>query len=303
MSALNSETTVIITTYNDRFEDLSTAVKSVVNQSVQPKQILIIDDGSDNDTSIKVATSEQEKTEIPITLLKKSNGGPSSARNYGLKNCNTQYVTFLDSDDEMLENNIEVKEKVLKLLDDSYFGVYGTYLKKPGGLHKYMDFDGIADTDLTGKEKGLPGGVHTYLFRTKYIVEIDGFDESLVHNEDFDLIIRLIKKGWKVKGNLGPGFIRNYREGSVSRNNMQLEQYENINRFLAKAELNAYFSNSELKERQKYNELNLARKLLKQTGMRKKGIIHLNKAFDCSRPRKLKEYIAFIFARSSKFLR
>lgn len=301
MSVINSETTVIITTYNDSIEELSTALKSVINQSVRPKSILIVDDGSSNGTSTKVVSLEHEKTEIPITLLKKNNGGPSSARNYGLKNCNTKYVTFLDSDDEMLENNIEVKERSLKLLSDNYFGVYGTYLKNPGGLHKYMDFDGIANTDLTGKDQGLPGGVPSYLFRTKYLVDIEGFDDDLVHNEDFDLIIRLIRKGLKVKGSLGPGFIRNYREESVSRNDMHLETYENINRFLDKAELNAYFSNSELAKRKCANEIRLGRKLLNQAGFRKQGLIHLNRAFDYAAPASWKQYFAYIAARVGRF--
>jgi len=302
MSILKSDTTVIITTYNDSVTDLRCALKSTVNQSLPPEQILVVDDGSDTNTAEKVVLTEQIASIVPITFLVKKNGGPSSARNYGLQRCSTSYVTFLDSDDEMLESNIQTKESCLSSLGDDYFGVYGTYIKNPGGLHEYIDLDGLLDTDLVEKTKGIPGSVHTYLFRTKYLTDIGGFDECLSNNEDFDLIIRLAKKGLKIKGSLGAGFIRNFRYGSVSRNSKYFETYTEVNKFLVKAEINNYFSKNELAERKKGNETWLGRKLLMKSGLRKQGLIHLNNGFDYSNPKSVNQYIAFILARSSRII-
>lgn len=302
MSILKSDTTIIITTYNDSVADLCCALKSTMNQSLPPKQILVVDDGSDTNTAEMVVLTEQTDSIVPITLLVKQNGGPSSARNYGLQHCSTMYVTFLDSDDEMLESNIETKESCLSSLGDDYFGVYGTYIKNPGGLHEYIDHDGLVDTDLVEKTKGIPGGVPTYLFRTKYLTDIGGFDEWLTNNEDFDLIIRLAKKRLKIKGNLGAGFIRNFRYGSVSRNNRYFETYIAVNKFLAKAEINEYFSRSELAARKKGNETWLGRKLLMKSGLRKQGLSHLNNGFDYSNPKGRRQYIAFILARGSRII-
>ncbi|MEC5210345.1 glycosyltransferase involved in cell wall biosynthesis [Psychrobacter sp. PL15] len=304
MSVLESDTTIIITTYNDSVADLRCALRSTISQSLLPKHILVVDDGSDTNTAEMVVLAEQTDSIVPITLLVKKNGGPSSARNYGLQHCSTMYVTFLDSDDEMLETNVATKESCLRSLGDDYLGVYGTYIKNPGGLHEYMNHDGLINADLVGKEKGIPGGVPTYLFRTKYLADIGGFDECLVHNEDFDLIIRLANNGLKTKGSLGAGFTRNYRYGSVSRNNRYFEAYENVNRFLDKAEINNYFSQSELAVRRSGNEINLGRKLLMQNGLRKQGLCYLNNAFDYANPKGLKQHLAFIVARSSRvFLR
>lgn len=302
MKIASSDATIIVTTYNDSVEDLSCALSSAASQSLTPKQILVVDDGSNNDTADLIVRKMQDRYDVPITLLKKQNGGPSSARNYGLRHCFTRYVTFLDSDDEMLGDNLEKKENCLSMLADDYFGVYGSYIKNPGGVHKYMEHDGLADPNLVGHNKGMPGGVHTYLFRTEYLTALNGFDEDLVHNEDFDLIIRLIKRSLKVKGSLGAGFIRNYRENSVSRNNKYFETYENINRFLAKAEENDYFSAQELAARKSGNELRLARQLLRQRSLRTQGLSHLNSAFDYSSPKGLKQYIAFILARGSRLV-
>lgn len=302
MTILNSDTTIIITTYNDSVADLRCALKSAIRQSLPPKQILVVDDGSDTDTAETVVLSEQIDSIVPITLLVKQNGGTSSARNYGLQHCSTTYVTFLDSDDEMLDSNIETKQNCLSLLGDDYFGVYGTRIQNPGGLCEYMDYDGLLDTDLVGKTNCIPGGVPTYLFHTKYLTDGGGFDEGLTNNEDYDLIIRLAKNNLKVKGNLGAGFIQNLREGSVSRNDRYFETYAAINNFLNKAEINHYFSKDELMERRKGNETRLGRKLLMKKGLRKQGLSHLNNAFDYSNPKSIRQYIAFTLARSSRMI-
>lgn len=302
MAKPNSDTTIIITTYKDSVADLRCALQSAIRQSLPPKQILVVDDGSNTDTAETVVLSEKIDSIVPITLLIKKNGGPSSARNYGLKHCSTTYVTFLDSDDEMLESNIETKQNCLSLLGDYYFGVYGTRIQNPGGLCEYMDYDGLLDTDLVGKTNCIPGGVPTYLFRTKYLNDIGGFDEQLTNNEDYDLIIRLAKMNLKTKGNLGAGFIQNLRYGSVSRNDKYFETYTAVNNFLDKAEINDFFSKGELIERRKGNETWLGHKLLMKSGLRKKGLSHLNRAFDYSNPKSIRQYVAFILARSSRMI-
>lgn len=292
-----SDTTVIVTTYNDSLSDLNCALSSVLKQTLLPREVIVVDDGSSNNTSEIVVQELCLQSPIPILLYRKENGGPSSARNYGLQYCSTEYVTFLDSDDEMLKNNIEIKEREIKKLNMSYFGVYGTHLKKSNIVHKYRNNDGFMDIDLIGKEDGLPGGVHTYLFRTCYLLDVGGFDETLVNNEDFDLVIRLIKKNLKAKGNFGPGFIKSYRYGSVSRNDQHINTYTNVQRFLKKAESNEYFSITELARRKAGSELWLGRRLLRKTGYRKQAIKHLNNAFDYSKPEGYKQYIAYLIAK------
>lgn len=71
MSILKSDTTVIITTYNDSVTDLRCALKSTINQSLPPEQILVVDDGSDTNTAEKVVLTEQIASIVPITLLVK----------------------------------------------------------------------------------------------------------------------------------------------------------------------------------------------------------------------------------------
>lgn len=283
MNKERSETAVVIPTYNNTFDDLYNAVTSVINQKLPVEEIIIVDDGSTNkvpDEIIKIITPSNDTR---IKLFKKKNEGPSSARNYGLKNCSSKYITFLDSDDQMLPDNILIKTNELKKTSTDYFGVYGTFIMMPeNSVQEHINFDGIPLIDDIDKKNGIPGGVHSYLFRKKHLEEIGGFDNSLINNEDYDLIIRLIKKNKKCKGNFGPGFIRNYREGSLSRNSQYFTIYKNTLRFLDKASKLNYFSKKEQNNRYANNEYSFSRHLI----LNKKyidGLTHLYKAYKHSK--------------------
>ncbi len=296
----HGRTTVIITTYNDDAATLGKAVASALAQSILPAAVLVVDDGSTNEVAQQVVERYAAAGKVDLRCLRKRNGGPSSARNFGLEHTASEFVTFLDSDDELLPGNIESKEEVLHGLPDNYFGVYGTYLKMPmNKLHPYQDADGLINTDQVGKMGGIPGGVHTYLFRTEALQAIGGFDETLVHNEDFDVIIRLVKAGWLCKGNVGAGFIRNYRDNSLTRNNNYQATYDNVLRFLDKAEENQYFSSRELKKRRKSCELRLAKSMRADGQERKKVAYHLTRAFHHSPPSRFKEWLAYLYCKCS----
>ena len=66
---------MIITTYNDA-DYLRRSIPSAINQTLKPKEIIIIDDGSDNDSSRLLTNSFAENTDIPMIYQKKENGGP-----------------------------------------------------------------------------------------------------------------------------------------------------------------------------------------------------------------------------------
>ncbi len=113
---------VIIPFYN-RANKLQRAVKSVLKQTHQNFEIILVDDGSaDNAKKLKKLVDSSDK----IKLLKNSkNLGASSARNKGIKAATGDYIAFLDSDDEYVENKLEVciaymVEKKLKILHTSY---------------------------------------------------------------------------------------------------------------------------------------------------------------------------------------
>ena len=93
---------IIIPVYNV-YNYLKECLESVERQSLKEKEIIIVNDGSTDD-SYKIIKEYEEKYK-DIKSYIKSNGGLSDARNYGLERCIGEYILFLDSDDYLIDNN------------------------------------------------------------------------------------------------------------------------------------------------------------------------------------------------------
>lgn len=88
--------TVIIPSYNND-QYIERCLKSIINQSIKNIKIIIVDDGS-TDTSLDIIQRYTKKYNN-IEYYTSKRQGPGMARNIGITNCNTKYVTFIDSDD------------------------------------------------------------------------------------------------------------------------------------------------------------------------------------------------------------
>ena len=194
-----SKTSVVVTTYNDA-EYLERSLPSIINQSLKPIEVIIIDDGSDNDDAEIITNSYIDKTEIPIIHKKKENGGPSSARNYGINLAKGEFILFIDADDELLPDSIEWRQKKLESLSKDYASVFcsatNCYRNKKNKNENIMQINGSIDSSLLGRKNGIPGGSPFQFFRREALRDVNGFNESLKFNEDFELILRISKK-WK----------------------------------------------------------------------------------------------------------
>ncbi|TDM19510.1 glycosyltransferase family 2 protein [Macrococcoides caseolyticum] len=103
---------VIIPTYRN-IDTINRAVDSVLNQTVLPNKIIIIDDHS-NDTEYLKVLRELESLEIVNVLYLNKNGGPGTARNKGIEISNAKYIAFLDSDDAWHLNKLEIQYQVME---------------------------------------------------------------------------------------------------------------------------------------------------------------------------------------------
>jgi len=103
---------VIIPTYN-REKTIASSIKSVLNQTFQDFEIIVIDDGS-RDQTIEVVRNYQKKDKrIKLFCLNKNSGGPVEPRNIGIENSQGEYIAFLDSDDLYLPDNLRIKSEIL----------------------------------------------------------------------------------------------------------------------------------------------------------------------------------------------
>ncbi len=89
----------VVIPYFNREKTLLRALDSVRNQTEQDFEIITVDDGSSDSSFELVERYRQEHPELAITNIRQPNGGPSAARNNGVRHSKGEYIAFLDSDD------------------------------------------------------------------------------------------------------------------------------------------------------------------------------------------------------------
>lgn len=101
MSISPSDITVVIPTYN-RSALATRAVESALDQTVRPAEIIVVDDGSTDDTPAALGGYE-----APVRMIRQANAGSSAARNCGVEAAHTDWIAFLDSDDVWRTDHLE----------------------------------------------------------------------------------------------------------------------------------------------------------------------------------------------------
>jgi len=117
MLEANPLISVIIPTFN-RSSTIERAIKSVLNQTYKNLEIIVIDDGSTDNTENLLQNNPQVK------YIKQTNAGVSAARNKGIKYSEAEWIAFLDSDDEWLPEKLYLQMKLLQETPD-FQCVYG----------------------------------------------------------------------------------------------------------------------------------------------------------------------------------
>lgn len=105
---------VVIPLYNKE-ASIKQSLMSVLSQSYQDFEVVIVDDGSTDGSVAKV----EEIQDSRIRLIRQENGGPSKARNIGVKNAKGEWVLFIDADDEMLPDAISNFAKYIEKIPNA----------------------------------------------------------------------------------------------------------------------------------------------------------------------------------------
>lgn len=193
---MNDLISIIIPVYNVDKNDFINCINSIINQTYQNIEILIIDDGSKIDT--KKLCDEYEKIDSRIKVYHKNNSGVSSTRNFGLNVSHGKYICFIDSDDlcdvemiNILYKNIRENNSDISVCGYKYIELDGKEYLKYGSSKKvnYSRKDSIIS--FFNDEIGV--GVWNKLFDRDLIKNIK-FDEKIKINEDkmflFDAIMK-----------------------------------------------------------------------------------------------------------------
>ncbi len=185
---------VIIPTYN-REEFIRDAIESVLSQGYKDLEIIVVDDGSTDDTKLAVDGYVQRYSE-KIFYFYQKNAGPASARNLGVRHARGEYIAFLDSDDLWTPDSLEKRVALLKSNPDAGL-VYGAYQRFTDGEMLGHDGSDVFYSNLPAGNVYQDLLMKCFIFTTavfmrKSVFEAaGGFDESLCIGEDYDLWLRV----------------------------------------------------------------------------------------------------------------
>ena len=169
---------------------LPEALDSILNQTYSNWECIIINDGS-TDRTEEVALNYCQK-DNRIKYLYKNNGGPSSARNLGIKNTTGNYILPLDPDDMLANNFIEAAVALFET--DMEIKVVGA------SAQLFGDMDLIIETPQLDLKELLMVNylVNSCMYKRADFEKTKGYDESIFGMEDWDLWISLLKNGGKI---------------------------------------------------------------------------------------------------------
>lgn len=179
---------IIIPTYN-RAGKLLRAVDSVLRQSYKDIELIVIDDGSTDQTSFWVERYKDPR----IKYYKIANSGVARARNYGVKKAKAEWVCFLDSDDlwrrhklsEQLRFHDQHRDILISQTDD----VWIRSSKRVNKKKKHQIREGRIFEDSLRLCLICCSSV---MIKKKLFNDLGGFDEGLVTCEDYDLWLRVL---------------------------------------------------------------------------------------------------------------
>ena len=225
--------TAIIPCYNAA-KTIGVAVNSLLLQTLPPKEIIIIDDGSDQKTKEAISVLDHPT----IKVITQKNQGVCIARNIGIQQAQYNFIVTLDADDSIadtfLEKTYNAIQKNLAL----------------GGVCCWYNY--IYENKIIMKGKPQGGGLKDFLyenhatsaalFRKEALLSVGGYDQNMkLGFEDWDLWIALLKKGWAIK--VVEEYLYNYSNTPNSRNKNALKNEVEIKRYLFEKYRDDYLEN------------------------------------------------------------
>jgi len=212
----------IVPTYNYA-HFLRDCVNSIIQQTYKDFEIVVIDDGSTDETRAIVESLIESNPGVQIRYIYQNNQGPAAARNHGIREAQGEYIAFCDADDvwapEKLDKQLDLFEQDPELAmifsdmsqqvedgcyEESYFHKRGINPEK---------FTNVYSKLIERNNFIIPT---TVVLRRKILDDVGIFDERYRVGEDYELWLRIAKK-YKIGYIDKPLVIRFSHEGSISR--------------------------------------------------------------------------------------
>jgi len=217
----NPKVSILIPLYNSEAY-IAETIDSCLNQTYKNIEIIIVDDGSsDNSLNIAQTYSHQYSN---ITVETQKNSGAPVARNKAYVLSTGDYIQYIDADDLLHPDKIRLQIDILENLDTRalVFGRWGTFKKNIENvvwkdLPVNKDYDDPKQFLIELWESGMAAITHLWLVPRVLVEESDGWNENLTKNQDGEFFARIVYKSTKivfVKNSIG--YYRKDNTNSIS---------------------------------------------------------------------------------------
>jgi len=202
-----TEVSVIVPSFNCA-NHISATIDSIRNQTLQSFELIIVDDGSTDDTKAVVKSYLDKR----IKYIYQDNRGVSGARNRGALEARGKFVAFVDADDSVAPETLELLSDILNRSGASW--CVTDVLSFRNKIQDVINceipediFYGILENDFVTRG---------FFFRRQSLMAIGGYDETLRTREDWDLNIRMIRNREEFRYVSRPLYSYYFRQGSLT---------------------------------------------------------------------------------------
>lgn len=186
-----STLSVVMSVYNgERF--LKSAIESILNQTFEDFEFIIVNDGSTDQTEIMLNSYSDKR----IKIIRQQNTGLTKALNTGLSIARGQFVARMDADDLCSNDRFDKQISILK--NNPNVGIVGTFARYIDLAGKDLGFtlfpiDSL-DVNKYLREKGNCFVHGSMMMRRQALIDIGFYDEFFKYAQDYDMLLRMITK-------------------------------------------------------------------------------------------------------------
>ena len=193
MSKEHKDVSAVVLYFND--VKIVETIRSIENQTIKPKEIIIIDDCSD--------IYLDEKLVNPNCRIMRNNRnmGRGYSRNLGIKECKSEFVVFCDSSNSLCENFIE--KALNSFTNKKISAIFGRIIGNEDHTdicskwrEKNLFLETFPDNNIPYEVKSL--STYSVMLRKSHILNVGNFAQNLRQFEDHDLGERILKQGYKI---------------------------------------------------------------------------------------------------------
>lgn len=179
-------------------DTIEPCINSLLNQSYENKEIIVINDGSDDNTESILQKIKNKNKNCHISIITTEKRGISHARNFGYKIANGEFVAYTDADCILMNNWLEL---VFPYFKDPKVALVGgvTRFKSDNSytsIYRQIEFEKRYE-NIKKKEVVWAGGPGS-IFRKSVLEEIGGFNPNWVHGEDAEISFLIYEKNYKI---------------------------------------------------------------------------------------------------------